>query len=822
MNRGRLFLVALALAGISGIASASVFSEDFESYDVGGLHGKGGWKGWANDPAAGAQASTKFAHSGTKSVEIAGASDFVHEFTQAGGRWTFTIQQYIPSGGTGITYFILMNTYNDPGTGNDWSIQTQYNLQTGVITCWHGGIAGAAEVIFDEWVEIKFLIDLVKNTFEEYYGGTLIATGTWDDNTHGTLQAVDLFANGASAVYYDDLTIDAYQIYQATSPDPANGMIGLAMPVLRWTAGDTAVFHDVYLGKTPDLTEADRVASRSIMPLYFHMPGLEPGGLYYWRVDEIDISGKVYTGDVWSFTAAPKTAFKPAPRDEAKWVDSKAPQLSWSAGTTVQSHDVYFGTSRDDVAAGAGGAFKGNQIGMTYEPGALQANTTYYWRVDEVEAGGAKQMGAVWSFTTLGPGGGAVAQYFAGMTASGAPVLTQNEETINHSWASGEVAAKLSDNVSARWTAVLEAPLTETFTFITTSDDGVRLYIDGRLVVDSWVDQGTTDHRGRVDLVAGQTYRVVMEWYENGGGAVAQLSWESPSIPRQIIPAGPLQLPYRVATPYPSNQAVDVPQTVVLRWTAGDKAAQHVVYFSDSRDAVADGTAPSVRQSAKETAFDPGVLEWNKTYYWRVDEVNEAAADSPWQGNTWSFTTANCIVVDDFESYIDVEGSAIFDAWVDGWVNQTGSRVGYTDAPFAEQKVVQAGRQSMPLDYNNVKAPYYSEAERTWSSAQDWTVNGGDTLVLFVRGKSKNNASQPLYVELLDKANKSGSVVSDNPALLTSTTWTEWRIPLSQFGVNAAAVKKMIIGVGNRTAPAAGGTGLIYIDTIKVIRSSAQ
>ena len=817
----RVLPAVLVIVGISGIAAASVFSEDFESYAAGDLHGQGGWKGWNNVATTGAKVATKFAHGGSKSVEIAGTSDFVHEFKLAGGKWAFSTWQYIPSGGTGITYFIVLNTYAD-NASNDWSIQTQYNLATGAITCWHGGIGGATEVIFDQWVEIKLLVNLDKNTFEEHYGGTLIASGQWDDNTHGTLQALDLFGNGAAPVYYDDITIDGYHVYKADNPNPANGAIGVGMPVLQWAIGDTALFHDVYLGKTPDLTAADKVASRLPFPMYYHLPGLEPGVTYYWRVDEIDPSGTTYAGDVWSFTALPKTAFKPSPWDGAKWIDPKSVQLSWSQGVAALSQDVYFGPSKDDVAKGAGGTFKGNQVSLIYGAGALQPNTTYYWRVDEVGAGGTRQAGQVWSFTTQGPGGGVKAQYFSGMAVSGAAVLTQTEDSINHNWGSAEVAAKLSDSVSARWTAVLEAPLTETFTFITTSDDGVRLFLDGRRIINNWTDHGVTDNRARVNLVAGQTYLLVMEWYENTGSAVAQLSWESPTITRQIIPAGPLQLPYRAATPYPSNGAVDVPQTVLLHWTGGEKIAKHEIYFSDNKDAVANGAASVTRQAAGQTSFDPGVLDWSKTYYWRVDEVNDTAPESPWKGNVWSFTTANFVVVDDFEGYTDNEDNRIFDTWIDGWANNNGSRVGYTDAPFAEQVIVQSGSQSMPLDYNNVKTPFYSEVERQWATAQDWTAHGGDTLVLFVRGKSKNDASLPLYVGLADKSGKSASVVSSNPALLTSTTWTEWRIPLSQFGMNAAAVKKLVIGIGNRSKPAPGGTGLIYIDTIKVIRSGAK
>ncbi|MCL5279076.1 MAG: PA14 domain-containing protein, partial [Planctomycetes bacterium] len=673
MNRLRFLLVALAIGGISAVASASVFTEDFESYPVGNLHGTNGWKGWDNAAGATGKVSTAFAHSGTKSVEILSASDFVHEFKLAGGKYTFSIWQYIPSGGTGISYFILLNTYADAGT-DDWSIQTQYNLATGAITCWHGGIGGATEILFDQWVEIKLLINLDKNAFEEYYGGTLIAFGQWDDNTHGTLQAVDLFGNGASSIYYDDLQIDTYQILKAQSPNPADGAAGVGVPVLQWTVGDTAMFHDVYLGKTAELTDADKVASRLPFPMYYHIPGLEPGTTYYWRVDEIEVAGATHTGDVWSFTATPKTAYKPSPWDGAKWVDAK-PQLSWSAGITAQSHDVYFGLNQDEVAAGTGGTSKGNQLTPDYQPDTLQANTTYYWRIDEVQGDGTKQTGPVWSFTTVGPGGGVIAQYFNGMGVSGFPILTQTENSIDHNWGSNEVAAKVSDSISARWTAVLEAPGFETFTFITTSDDGVRLFLDGRRIINNWTDHGTTDNRAQVNLVAGQTYRIVMEYYENTGGAVAQLSWESPTIARQIIPAGPLQLPYRAATPYPSNGAVDVPQNAALSWIGGDKTAKHQIYFGDNQEAVANGTAAVTSQARDKNSFDPGGLEWNKTYYWRVDEVNDAASDSPWKGNVWSFTTANFIVVDDFESYTDEQGNSIFEIWVDGWTNNTGSRV---------------------------------------------------------------------------------------------------------------------------------------------------
>lgn len=124
----------------------------------------------------------------------------------------------------------------------------------------------------------------------------------------------------------------------------------------------------------------------------------------------------------------------------------------------------------------------------------------------------------------------------------------------------------------------------------------------------------------------------------------------------------------------------------------------------------------------------------------------------------------------------------------------------------------------MPFDYNNANSPYYSEADRTWTAPQNWTVNGVDALSLWFRGDSGNSPAQ-LYVSVQDSAGKSFTVSHPDLNAVVTTTWTEWRIPLSQFtSVNPAKVKKMVIGVGNSKSPAADGHGLLYFDDIRVIK----
>ncbi|MHC4509012.1 MAG: LamG-like jellyroll fold domain-containing protein [Planctomycetota bacterium] len=191
-----------------------------------------------------------------------------------------------------------------------------------------------------------------------------------------------------------------YTIRAATDPDPADGGVSGRAPLLQWTKGATAAFHDVYLGTSPDLGPAE-LMDRVSYAAYWHIPGLTPGTTYYWRVDEVEADGTtIYTGDVWSFTAIDVTAHSPSPPSGDKMALPDV-VLSWGAGLTAASHDVYFGTDRAAVAAGTGDTFKGNQTVEAYNPVDLENGTTYYWRIDEVEADGTtKHPGDLWSFKT--------------------------------------------------------------------------------------------------------------------------------------------------------------------------------------------------------------------------------------------------------------------------------------------------------------------------------------------------------------------------------------------------------------------------------------
>ena len=117
--------------------------------------------------------------------------------------------------------------------------------------------------------------------------------------------------------------------------------------------------------------------------------------------------------------------------------------------------------------------------------------------------------------------------------------LSRVDASVNFNWGSGSPDPSIgADTFSVRWQGWVQPQFTETYTFYTNTDDGARLWVNGVQLVDRWVNQGTTEYHGSVALTAGVLYPVVFEYYENGGGAVAQLKWSSASVSKAIVPSG--------------------------------------------------------------------------------------------------------------------------------------------------------------------------------------------------------------------------------------------------------------------------------------------
>jgi len=521
-------------------------------------------------------------------------------------------------------------------------------------------------------------------------------------------------------------------------------------------------------------------------------------GYFEGLMDEVRIYNRVLSpAEIRRLAARPK-AWNPDPHSGSMFPDTWV-TLGWSPGYFAASHDVYLGDNFSDVGDGAGDTFRGNQTTEYYiagfpgypYPDGLVPGTTYYWRIDEVNEAepNSPWRGDVWSFS-IPP----KTAYYPD-PADGAEFIDLN---VQLSWTAGFgtkfhyiIFGEDFDQVS---NAAMGVP------------SGAVKYNPGQLKM-------AKTYYWRVDEFDGlQTHKGDI-WSFTTLGAASGAS--------------------------PANGAVDVKPSAVLRWDAGSVAASHEVYFGTDADAVRNAakTSPEYKGSKVlgEESFDPGGLEFNTAYYWRIDEVNSVNPEGPWTGKVWSFTTGDFFVIDDFEDY-DTGENQIWYAWHDGLGygvpgtagyfagNGTGAAVGDENTPsYTEETIVHGGGKSMPVSYDNNKQgfAFYSEVEYKLTDQRDWTERGVGELSFWFRG-NPNNASEPLYVAVSNSTGTPAVIVHDDPAAAKINTWKQWIIPLSVFadkGINLSNVDRIAIGLGTRgnlTTP--GGSGKMYFDDIRLCR----
>ncbi|HNY77102.1 MAG: LamG domain-containing protein [Sedimentisphaerales bacterium] len=516
-----------------------------------------------------------------------------------------------------------------------------------------------------------------------------------------------------------------------------------------------------------------------------------------------------------------ETATNPVPADAATDVVREI-VLQWTPGETAVTHDVYLGTVFDDVNT----ASRANPLGVlvsqgqsdaSYDPdGLLEFGTTYYWRIDEVNAPPDSTIfkGEVWSFTTepfAYPITGIIATSNAVSNAGVGP-----ERTIDGSGL--DAADGHSTDASDMW---LGLPAGDDPVYIQYEFDKVyKLYemwvwnynvqfepvlgfglknvtIEYSADGADWTALGDAElarasaqagyaHNSVVDLqgVAARSVRLTVN---SNWGMLAQYGLSEVRF---------FYVPVQAREPQPADAATSIDPDTVLSWRAGREATSHEVYF---------GTRPEellLVDTVDQSSSTPGELDLGATYYWRVDEIGEET----WVGEVWSFSTLEYVMVDGFEDYNDdlEAGTTIFDTWLDGWVNETGSTVGYLNAPFAERTIVHSGVQSMPLQYDNSGSSSYSETERQFEEPQDWTANGIKSLSLYFRGAADNTGQ--MYV----KINNTKIAYNGDPADIAKTAWLPWNIDLSAVG-NLRNVTTLIIGIEG-----SGSKGILYIDDIRL------
>jgi len=186
------------------------------------------------------------------------------------------------------------------------------------------------------------------------------------------------------------------------------------------------------------------------------------------------------------------------------------------------------------------------------EPGAASSGVASASFVDSSAIGtGIGLIGQYWANTTSAA--------FTNLNFSGQPILTRTDATINFNWGTGGPAPAVgATNYCVRWTGTCQPQYSELYTFTPTADEGVRLYVNGQLLINSWVD-GTSPNilSNSLPLAAQQYYNLELDYYHKTNNASVSLAWSSPSTPLAVIPQTQL---------YPQTNP---PPAVVLTAPAG-------------------------------------------------------------------------------------------------------------------------------------------------------------------------------------------------------------------------------------------------------------
>jgi hypothetical protein len=505
--------------------------------------------------------------------------------------------------------------------------------------------------------------------------------------------------------------------------------------------------------------------------------------------------------------------------------------LQWTAGPWAAAHDVYLGTVFADVNSADRSNPKGvlvsqGQTGNAYAPAGLQYGKTYYWRVDEVNAPPSTKVfkGRVWSFTVE-----PYAYKITGVTAT----ASSTDPTSNVQNAANGVGLNAGDghvtSIAETWLSSRTATGAQWIQFafgrtyklhqmwIWNHNNEFESYV-GFGIKDAKIEYSTngTDwttlgdyqfarapgtpnyaHNTTIDLsgILASHVRITAKstWGGNSQCGLSEVRF--------------LYIPVWAHNPAPAAGAGDVSLNPTLSWRAGREAVSQQIYFGTDSAAVTNGTGSAIATAA--SSYTPSPLTLGTTYYWKVNEVNQAGTPGVWTGDVWNFTTSAFLLVDDMESYNDKEGTAVFNTWADGYNTSTnGALVGNAQPPYNETTIIHGGRQSMPFSYGNVATAAMSEATRTFGTGQDWTVSGIKTLVIYFRGVATNTAAQ-LYV----KVNGTRIDYPGSTADLLATTWKQWNVDLTGVS-NLKAVKTLTLGVTGSV------TGLLYFDDIRLYKTA--
>ncbi|MCX5644095.1 MAG: PA14 domain-containing protein [Phycisphaerae bacterium] len=521
-------------------------------------------------------------------------------------------------------------------------------------------------------------------------------------------------------------------LMKAKNPDPAVGKTDVTNPLVSWTAGVTAVSHEVYFGTNPTPGPAEFMGPWP-MAMYFHVMGLTPGDKVYWRVDEVDAAGVKTVGDIWNFTVMPMTAHVPSPADGATDILLSG-QVAWTAGQGAATHVVYFGADKALVTAGDASVKVASGAAMVYKYTGLLPFVTYYWRVDEVDPAGVVSAGPVWSFNTV--------TYM---------LLTTAAVNLNYSNNAPPYASQVELATDPNW---LQYGLTDLLVKFTgragpSATTGV-VYDNGTYKVtgagtDIW---GTSDQFQYVYKTLTGDSTIIARVVSNGTGANG---WAKGGVMVRQSLAGNSASAYVGVT--------------------GSSANGNGACFQNRATAGLDMGANDATSNATPAA------PINPPYWVKLERKgNDFSGSISPDGQTWTKLGATRTVVMADPVYVGL----FVTSHVDAATNRT-----YTiDSVNTTGAAIPAGRF---VANDDVGMP--------------------------------TNDPQPLFAAVQDLNGNFAVATFNDPAATQKTSAWTWKIPLSSLvGVDLTKVAKLYLGAGNLLSPVCGGSGVVTFNDIRVVK----
>jgi len=578
-----------------------------------------------------------------------------------------------------------------------------------------------------------------------------------------------------------------------------------------------------------------------------HDGNIAGGGSFFGgMVDEVWILNTALTeNELTAISPNQAKAKSPIPDNAMQDVLRNSP-LSWTPGKYAVAHNLYFGNNFEDINSAT------TPLAVldvnAYDPGRLGFGKTYFWRVDEVNSAPDRTVfkGDIWNFTAEPysiqiPGGDIVAT-----ASSVSDDLSTPDRTLDGSGL-GEDNTHIIQTDSMWFTAMGDMDPWIQYEF-----DGIKKLDTMKIWNSNSSAEGFIGYGVKGVVIEyskdGQTWNIFedVNEFSRASGTPAYNQYDEITLGGIAAKAvrlniqsnfgGFLQsyslsevqftrIPTAARTPVPASGATGIAPNDMLSWRAGREAVQSTLYLSTDANEVADGLASSVTSNTNGIDLGAFDMTLGKTYYWRVDEVNNAEADSVWAGPVWNFSTMAALVVEDFESYGNDSPDRPFQAWLDGYGysadeffpagyggNGTGAGIGHdiwtVASPHYNGNIMETtntlfgSSQSMPFYYTN-SGSVASQTERTFAVAQDWTVGGAQTLSIAFAGQTGNTGT--LYV----KINNTKLTYPHDAANMASGVWQAWNIDLTSMVVQN--VTKLQIGVDGSSA-----SGMILIDDIRL------